>query len=132
MKLRENNYQGRFLKKHHIEYMKLYAGELTQAQLAKGMGFTQATVCYWLKQLNLVAKKAIFQKPNVVIPACTPEAINSEIQANKLQQRKTCMREVQRVPHFQPDSKKKIVRPPAKYDNMSREDHINKYLNMDI
>ncbi len=45
---------------------------------------------------------------------------------------KKWQREIQRVPHFQPDAPKKIVRPPAKYDNMSREDYINKYLNMDV
>lgn len=47
-------------------------------------------------------------------------------------QQKTYVRDVQRVPHFQPDQPRKISRPPAKYDNMSREDHINKYLNMDV
>lgn len=39
---------------------------------------------------------------------------------------------LKRVPHYEPDRPKKIVRPPARYDNMSREDYINKYLNLDI
>lgn len=129
MKPRGNNYGARYLQKHHIDYLKLYASELTQAQLAQATGYTQATICYWLKNLRLVAKNPIFQRPGVVIPPCTPEDV-----AMALQQKSGTQKWLheKRVPVYTPDPPKKKVRPPARYDNMSREDHINKYLNMDI
>lgn len=99
---------GNSLPKWKLEYIRKNAADRTARQIAEAIGVS-ACLVYDYCALHHIELTKVVRKGHLHVPM---------------------PRVVIRDPQYAP--KQKLVRPPAKYDNVSREEHVEKWLNTDI